>query len=67
MARSGVTFAEVEEVARYLQGLGRYPTVDAIRNGCSTGSRTTLAEHLSVGNQCKQMVRVIYHNLCWLW
>jgi hypothetical protein len=46
MARGGVTFAEVEEVARYLQGLGRNPTVDAIRERLGTGSRTTLAEHL---------------------
>ena len=46
MARGGVTFAEVEEAARSLQGLGRNPTVDAIRERLGTGSRTTLAEHL---------------------
>lgn len=46
MARGGVTFTEVDEAARYLQGLGRNPTVDAIREHLGTGSRTTLAEHL---------------------
>lgn len=46
MARSGVTFSEVEDAIRYLQGLGRSPTVDAIREHLGTGSRTTLAEHL---------------------
>lgn len=46
MARSGVTFNEVDEAARYLQGLGRNPTVDAIRERLGTGSRTTILEHL---------------------
>ncbi len=46
MARGGVTFAEVEEAARYLQGLGRNPTVDGIREQLGTGSRTTLGEYL---------------------
>ena len=46
MARGGVTFTEVDEAARYLQGLGRNPTVDAIRERLGTGSRTTLSEHL---------------------
>lgn len=46
MARSGVTFAEVDEAARYLQGLGRNPTVDSIRERLGTGSNTTLVEHL---------------------
>lgn len=46
MARGGVTFTEVDEAARYLQGLGQHPTVDAIRQQLGTGSRTTLAEHL---------------------
>ena len=46
MGRGGVTFTEVDEAARYLQGLGRNPTVDAIRERLGTGSNTTLAEHL---------------------
>jgi chromosome segregation ATPase len=46
MARGGVTYTEVDEAARYLQGLGRNPTVDAIRERLGTGSRTTLTEHL---------------------
>jgi chromosome segregation ATPase len=46
MARGGVTFTEVDEAARYLQGVGRAATVDAIRERLGTGSRTTLAEHL---------------------
>lgn len=45
MTRAGVTFTEVEEAAQYLQGLGKNPTVDAIRERLGTGSRTTLAEH----------------------
>lgn len=46
MARGGITYTEVDEAARYLQGLGRNPTLDAIRERLGTGSRTTLAEHL---------------------
>lgn len=46
MARGGVNYTEVDEAACYLQGLGRNPTVDAIRERLGTGSRTTLAEHL---------------------
>lgn len=46
MARGGVTFSDVEEAARYLQGVGKNPTVDAIRERLGTGSRTTLADHL---------------------
>src|SRR3990172_5325162 len=46
MARGGITFIDVDKAARYLQGQGRNPTVDAIREHLGTGSRTTLAEHL---------------------
>lgn len=46
MARGGVTFTEVDVTARYLQGVGKNPTVDAIREHLGTGSRTTLHEHL---------------------
>lgn len=46
MGRTGVTFTEVDEAARYLQGRGVNPTVDAIRSRLGTGSRTTLSEHL---------------------
>ena len=46
MARGGVTFTEVNVAAQYLQGLGKNPTVDAIREHLGTGSRTTLHEHL---------------------
>lgn len=46
MARGGITFSDVDQAARHLQGLGRNPTVDAIREQLGTGSRTTLAEHL---------------------
>jgi chromosome segregation ATPase len=46
MARGGVTFTEVDEATRYLQGLGYNPTMDTIREKLGTGSRTTLAEHL---------------------
>lgn len=46
MARGGVTFTEVDSAARFLQGQGKNPTVDSIRERLGTGSRTTLAEHL---------------------
>ncbi len=46
MGRAGVTYTEVDEAARYLQGQGRAPTIDALRERLGTGSRTTLAEHL---------------------
>ncbi len=46
MARGGVTFTEVDSAAQFLQGQGKNPTVDAIRERLGTGSRTTLAEHL---------------------
>jgi len=46
MARGGVTFTDVDEAARYLQGLGRNPTVDAVRGHLGTGSHTTIGEHL---------------------
>lgn len=46
MAKTGITYTEVDEAARYLQGQGRNPTVDAIRERLGTGSRTTLGEHL---------------------
>jgi len=46
MGRPGVTFTEVDEAARYLQGKGVNLTVDAIRARLGTGSRTTLTEHL---------------------
>ena len=46
MARSGVTFSDVDGAARYLQGINKNITVDAVRERLGTGSRTTLTEHL---------------------
>jgi hypothetical protein len=46
MARSGVTFSDVDGAARYLQGMSKNITVDAVRERLGTGSRTTLTEHL---------------------
>lgn len=46
MARGGVTFSDVDGAARYLQGISKNITVDAVRERLGTGSRTTLTEHL---------------------
>lgn len=46
MARGGVTFSDVDGAARYLQGINKNITVDAVRERLGTGSRTTLTEHL---------------------
>lgn len=46
MARGGITLSDVDRAARYLQGQGKNPTIDAIRQYLGTGSRTTLAELL---------------------
>lgn len=46
MARGGITFSDVDRAARYLQGQGKNPTIDAIRQYLGTGSRTTLADLL---------------------
>lgn len=46
MARGGVTFSDVDGAARYLQGISRNITVDAVQEWLGTGIRTTLTEHL---------------------
>jgi chromosome segregation ATPase len=46
MSRIGITYPAVEAAALHLQGLGKNPTVDRIREILGTGSKTTIARHL---------------------
>lgn len=46
MGRIGVGFNEVQQAALQLQGKGKTPTVDGIREILGTGSKTTIAQHL---------------------
>jgi chromosome segregation ATPase len=46
MARIGITYFDVEKAALQLQGQGKLPTVDRVRNLLGTGSKTTITEHL---------------------
>lgn len=46
MGRAGVTLLDVEKAALQLQGRGKNPSVDAIREVLGTGSKATIAKHL---------------------
>lgn len=46
MGRIGVTLQEVEKAALQLQGRGKNPSVDAVREVIGTGSKSTIAQHL---------------------
>jgi len=46
MARIGVQFLDIEKAALELQGNGKAPTVDGIREILGTGSKSTIAQHL---------------------
>jgi chromosome segregation ATPase len=46
MSRAGVTLLDVEQAALKLQGRGKNPSVDAIREVLGTGSKSTIAQHL---------------------
>lgn len=46
MGRAGVTLLDVENAAQQLQGRGKTPTVDNIRELLGTGSKTTIIQHL---------------------
>lgn len=46
MARVGVQFTDIEKAAWELQGTGKIPTVDGVRDILGTGSRSTIAQHL---------------------
>src|SRR3990172_7054386 len=46
MARIGITYLDVEKAALQLQGQGKLPTVDRVRDLLGTGSKTTITEHL---------------------
>ena len=46
MGRTGVTLFEVEQAAVQLQGKGKNPSVDAVREILGTGSKSTIAQHL---------------------
>jgi hypothetical protein len=44
----GVGLLDVEKAALELQGRGKNPSVDAIREVLGTGSKSTIAQHLAV-------------------
>lgn len=46
MGRSGVTLQEVKQAALQLQGKGKNPSVDAVREVIGSGSKSTIAQHL---------------------
>lgn len=46
MSRAGVTLLDVEQAVLKLQGRGRNPSVDAVREMLGTGSKSTIAQHL---------------------
>jgi hypothetical protein len=46
MARPGVTYQEVADIATQLIGQGKHPTVELVRITLGTGSSTTIANHL---------------------
>lgn len=46
MSRAGVTLLDVEQAIFKLQGRGKNPSVDAIREMLGTGSKSTIAQHL---------------------
>lgn len=46
MARSGIRYEEVKEVAETLLGRGLNPTIQRVREVLGTGSNTTISEHL---------------------
>lgn len=46
MSRPGVTLLDVEQAIFALQGRGKNPSVDAIRDVLGTGSKSTIAQHL---------------------
>ncbi len=48
MARTGITYFDVETAALHLQGQGKTPTVDGIRQYLGTGSKTTISHHLNI-------------------
>lgn len=46
MARTGVQFSDIEKAALKVQGLGKTPTVDRVRETLGTGSRSTIGKYL---------------------
>lgn len=46
MGRTGITLLDVEKAAIQLQGRGKTPTVDGIRELLGTGSKSTITQHL---------------------
>lgn len=46
MGRAGITLLDVEKASLQLQGRGKSPTVDGIREILGTGSKSTIAQHL---------------------
>lgn len=46
MARTGVQFLDIQKAALELQGYGKIPTVDGVREILGTGSKSTIAKYL---------------------
>lgn len=46
MSRVGITLLDVEQAVLKLQGRGKNPSVDAVREVLGTGSKSTIAQHL---------------------
>jgi chromosome segregation ATPase len=46
MARTGIQFSDVENAALELQGSGKIPTIDGIRDILGTGSKSTISKYL---------------------
>lgn len=51
MARTGITFEDVQTAAESLLGRGLNPTIQRVREVLGTGSNTTISEHLKVWQQ----------------
>lgn len=54
MARPGVTYTEVAEIATHLIGQGKNPTIEQIRLLLGSGSSTTIANHLKQWKEHQQ-------------
>lgn len=54
MGRTGVTLFDVEQAALQLQGRGKTPSIDAIRDILGTGSKSTIGQHLKDWKSAQQ-------------
>lgn len=59
MARPGVTYHEVLEIANQMKAEGKNPTIEQIRLALGTGSSTTIARHLSTWRRNQDQTDVL--------